>query len=128
MKSKAEQIRTLWREGVSIRRIARRLVVKEKYVYEALRQGALQDKRMAARAEMRKSVALPELGEPVGNIHNHYSTWEARHKPPIGTCVAWVVEDGKARQCGKPAKRQLCPDCQHKTLPMANSLGRRAIS
>ena len=38
--------------------------------------------------------------------------WKPRHdRTPLGTCVAWLVVEGRAQQCGKPAERQLCDEC-----------------
>jgi hypothetical protein len=121
MKSKTQIIFSLWKNGSSIQEISKLLDVPTKHVYNAIRTAP--DVKHAQKR--RKSQKLPELVQPIGHLHNPYSKWEAKHKPPIGKCVAWVVENGKAKQCGKPAKRQLCSDCQHKTLPVGNTLGRR---
>jgi hypothetical protein len=38
--------------------------------------------------------------------------WKPKHdRTPLGTCVAWLVVEGRAQQCGKPAERQLCDEC-----------------
>jgi predicted transcriptional regulator len=121
MKTKTEIVAKLWKEGNSIQAIAKLMNMTTKQVHNFLHHVPA----WKAHGKKRKSEALPELTECVGQLHNPYSTWQARHKPPIGKCVAWVVEDGKAKQCGKHAKRQLCSDCAHKTLPVGNTLGRR---
>jgi hypothetical protein len=49
-------------------------------------------------------------------------------KPPTGRCLAWMVVEGKAVQCGAPCKGQRCQEHKHTTLPLSNSLGRKSIA
>ena len=114
MKSKAERARELYVQGVTVVAISQRLDMEPTNVRKALKRNSPEDE-----GKRRKS-------ESIGHLHNFVKTWE-RKRPIRGTCVAWIVVEGKAQQCGKPAKRQLCEDCQHKTLPAGNSLGRRAV-
>lgn len=116
IKSKAERARELYVQGVTVVAISQRLDMEPTNVRKALKRNSPQDEGKRRKAEGK--------GE---HLHNFVKTWQ-RKAPVRGVCVAWTVEDGKARQCGKPAKRQLCNECQHKTLPVGNSLGRRAVA
>lgn len=124
MKTKTEIAQELWKNGSSIQAIAKLMNATTKQVHHLLRHAPA----MRANQHRRKSQALPELSGHIGHLHNPYSTWESKHKPPLGSCVAWVVEDGKARQCGKPAKRQLCGGCAHKTRTLEAPLSKGVLA
>lgn len=45
-----------------------------------------------------------------------------RKEPVRGKCVAWIVVDGKAQQCGKRCKGQYCDEHAGKTRPTTNQV------
>lgn len=43
--------------------------------------------------------------------HQIFETWTGSPAPvPTGKCVAWIVVEGKAQQCGAKCKGQRCKD------------------
>lgn len=118
MKTKAERARELYVRGVTVVEISQRLNMEPTNVRKALKRNSPQDE-----GKRRKAYGAGVIGGKGEHLHNFVKTWE-RSLPPRGSCVAWVVEDGKARQCGKPAKRQLCEDCAHKTRTLEAPLSK----
>lgn len=61
------------------------------------------------------------------NSHNVFQPFKRKDKSPRGRCVRWVIENGKAEQCGKRCKGQACDEHQHMTRPVYDSLRRRGL-
>ena len=93
MKTKSDKARDLQAKGMRMCDIARRLKMSPQAVRRACGR-----KSRAEEDERRKGLPSSKRGQD--NTHNVIQPFQVKHKPPIGTCVAWVVEDGKAKQCG----------------------------
>ena len=122
--NKSELARRLRARGIGIAAICRDLEMTVTNVRKAIERKSPEDTRALQKAATRSLKAKPRA--PQKHLHTHQVIEPFKAKPaPQGYCMAWIVENGRARRCGKLCKRQLCDECSHTTLPIAAPRGRR---
>ena len=118
MKSKSQRARDLRAQGMRYADIAREVDLSPQAVRKAC-------KRKSRAEEDARRKGLPSWKRGQENTHNVIQPFQARDTTPKGYCMAWIVEDGRARRCGKLCKNQLCEEHAHTTRPLGSPLGRR---
>ena len=99
--TKSAAAREMYASGTPIATIAYELNMQKTAVYKAIKRLSPEQTRKRRNAYKIKST----------NAHKIVAPWDGKPAPvPTGKCVAWIVVEGKAQQCGAKCKGQRCKD------------------